>query len=392
MQIYTVSQLSNYIKTLLNEDLYLRDIWVTGEVSSLSSPSSGHRYFNFKDNDSEIRAVMFRGNTANGADNLIDGSQVNIEGYVSYYEVRGQIQLYARSVMPVGAGELSVEFEKLRSQLQAEGLFDPSRKRPIPVYPKKIGIVTSASGAVIHDIITTLEARYPLTEIVFCPSSVQGDEAPVEIADGIKILQQIPGVEVIIVGRGGGSAEDLWAFNTEIVARAIYASQVPIVSAVGHETDTTIADYVADVRAATPTAAATICTPDKNILEQEINSFLFRSANATLTTINEAESLVSFFLEKMKNYLPDIDVQRQKVDDILERVNLSLQSFLQIQKEKTKTQISALSTLNPEAVLKRGYAIVTTQNATPIMSTKSITTGSIVKTRLQDGEFESKVL
>ena len=392
MQIYTVSQLSNYIKTLLNEDLYLRDIWVTGEVSSLSSPSSGHRYFNFKDNDSEIRAVMFRGNTANGADNLIDGSQVNIEGYVSYYEVRGQIQLYARSVMPVGAGELSVEFEKLRSQLQAEGLFDPSRKRPIPVYPKKIGIVTSASGAVIHDIITTLEARYPLTEIVFCPSSVQGDEAPVEIADGIKILQQIPGVEVIIVGRGGGSAEDLWAFNTEIVARAIYASQVPIVSAVGHETDTTIADYVADVRAATPTAAATICTPDKNILEQEINSFLFRSANATLTSINEAESLVSFFLEKMKNYLPDIDVQRQKVDDILERVNLSLQSFLQIQKEKTKTQISALSTLNPEAVLKRGYAIVTTQNATPIMSTKSITPGSIVKTRLQDGEFESKVL
>ena len=392
MQIYTVSQLSNYIKTLLNEDLYLRDIWVTGEVSSLSSPSSGHRYFNFKDNDSEIRAVMFRGNTANGADNLIDGSQVNIEGYVSYYEVRGQIQLYARSVMPVGAGELSVEFEKLRSQLQAEGLFDPSRKRPIPVYPKKIGIVTSASGAVIHDIITTLEARYPLTEIVFCPSSVQGDEAPVEIADGIKILQQIPGVEVIIVGRGGGSAEDLWAFNTEIVARAIYASQVPIVSAVGHETDTTIADYVADVRAATPTAAATICTPDKNILEQEINSFLFRSANATLTSINEAESLVSFFLEKMKNYLPDIDVRRQKVDDILERVNLSLQSFLQIQKEKTKTQISALSTLNPEAVLKRGYAIVTTQNATPIMSTKSITTGSIVKTRLQDGEFESKVL
>ena len=392
MQIYTVSQLSNYIKTLLNEDLYLRDIWVTGEVSSLSSPSSGHRYFNFKDNDSEIRAVMFRGNTANGADNLIDGSQVNIEGYVSYYEVRGQIQLYARSVMPVGAGELSVEFEKLRSQLQAEGLFDPSRKRPIPVYPKKIGIVTSASGAVIHDIITTLEARYPLTEIVFCPSSVQGDEAPVEIADGIKILQQIPGVEVIIVGRGGGSAEDLWAFNTEIVARAIYASQVPIVSAVGHETDTTIADYVADVRAATPTAAATICTPDKNILEQEINSFLFRSANATLTSINEAESLVNFFLEKMKNYLPDIDVQRQKVDDILERVNLSLQSFLQIQKEKTKTQISALSTLNPEAVLKRGYAIVTTQNATPIMSTKSITTGSIVKTRLQDGEFESKVL
>ena len=392
MQIYTVSQLSNYIKTLLNEDLYLRDIWVTGEVSSLSSPSSGHRYFNFKDNDSEIRAVMFRGNTANGADNLIDGSQVNIEGYVSYYEVRGQIQLYARSVMPVGAGELSVEFEKLRSQLQAEGLFDPSRKRPIPVYPKKIGIVTSASGAVIHDIITTLEARYPLTEIVFCPSSVQGDEAPVEIADGIKILQQIPGVEVIIVGRGGGSAEDLWAFNTEIVARAIYASQVPIVSAVGHETDTTIADYVADVRAATPTAAATICTPDKNILEQEINSFLFRSANATLASINEAESLVSFFLEKMKNYLPDIDVQRQKVDDILERVNLSLQSFLQIQKEKTKTQISALSTLNPEAVLKRGYAIVTTQNATPIMSTKSITTGSIVKTRLQDGEFESKVL
>tara|TARA_B100000686_G_scaffold322874_1_gene377089 strand:- start:2998 stop:3882 length:885 start_codon:yes stop_codon:yes gene_type:complete len=294
--------------------------------------------------------------------------------------------------MPVGAGELSTEFEKLRSQLQAEGLFDPSRKRSLPIYPKKIGVVTSASGAVIHDIVTILETRYPLTEIVFCPSSVQGDEAPAEIAGGIKILQQIPDVEVIIVGRGGGSAEDLWAFNTEIVARSIYASQVPIVSAVGHETDTTIADFVADVRAATPTAAATICTPDKNILEQEINSFLFRSTNATLNSIDEAGSQISFFLEKMKRYLPDINAQRQKVDDILERVNLSFQSFLQIQKEKTKTQITALSSLNPDSVLKRGYAIVTTQNATPIMSTKSITTGSIVKTRLQDGEFESKVL
>ncbi|MBI67259.1 MAG: exodeoxyribonuclease VII large subunit [Chloroflexi bacterium] len=392
MQIYTVSQLSNYIKALLNQDLHLGDLWVTGEVSSVKHHGSGHVYFTFKDSDSEIKAVMFRGNTANGAENLIDGSQVNIEGYVSYYEVRGQIQLYARSVMPVGAGELSTEFEKLRSQLQAEGLFDPSRKRSLPIYPKKIGVVTSASGAVIHDIVTILETRYPLTEIVFCPSSVQGDEAPVEIADGIKILQQIPDVEVIIVGRGGGSAEDLWAFNTEIVARSIYASQVPIVSAVGHETDTTIADFVADVRAATPTAAATICTPDKNILEQEINSFLFRSTNATLNSIDEAGSQISFFLEKMKRYLPDINAQRQKVDDILERVNLSFQSFLQIQKEKTKTQITALSSLNPDSVLKRGYAIVTTQNATPIMSTKSITTGSIVKTRLQDGEFESKVL
>lgn len=392
MQIYTVSQLSNYIKALLNQDLHLGDLWVTGEVSSVKHHVSGHVYFTFKDSDSEIKAVMFRGNTANGAENLIDGSQVNIEGYVSYYEVRGQIQLYARSVMPVGAGELSTEFEKLRSQLQAEGLFDPSRKRSLPIYPKKIGVVTSASGAVIHDIVTILETRYPLTEIVFCPSSVQGDEAPVEIADGIKILQQIPDVEVIIVGRGGGSAEDLWAFNTEIVARSIYASQVPIVSAVGHETDTTIADFVADVRAATPTAAATICTPDKNILEQEINSFLFRSTNATLNSIDEAGSQISFFLEKMKRYLPDINAQRQKVDDILERVNLSFQSFLQIQKEKTKTQITALSSLNPDSVLKRGYAIVTTQNATPIMSTKSITTGSIVKTRLQDGEFESKVL
>ena len=392
MQIYTVSQLSNYIKALLNQDLHLGDLWVTGEVSSVKHHGSGHVYFTFKDSDSEIKAVMFRGNTANGAENLIDGSQVNIEGYVSYYEVRGQIQLYARSVMPVGAGELSTEFEKLRSQLQAEGLFDPSRKRSLPIYPKKIGVVTSASGAVIHDIVTILETRYPLTEIVFCPSSVQGDEAPAEIAGGIKILQQIPDVEVIIVGRGGGSAEDLWAFNTEIVARSIYASQVPIVSAVGHETDTTIADFVADVRAATPTAAATICTPDKNILEQEINSFLFRSTNATLNSIDEAGSQISFFLEKMKRYLPDINAQRQKVDDILERVNLSFQSFLQIQKEKTKTQITALSSLNPDSVLKRGYAIVTTQNATPIMSTKSITTGSIVKTRLQDGEFESKVL
>ncbi|MQF87088.1 MAG: exodeoxyribonuclease VII large subunit [SAR202 cluster bacterium] len=392
MQIYSVSQLSTHIKSVLSEDSVLRDVWVTGEVSSLSTPSSGHKYFTFKDNESEIRSVMFRGNTINGGDHLVEGHQVNIQGYVSYYEIRGQIQLYASTVMPVGAGQLSAEFEKLRNQLESEGLFADSRKRDLPSFPRKIGVVTSATGAVIHDITTTLEARYPLAEVVLFPASVQGDDAPMDITNGIKALNQIDKVDVIIVGRGGGAIEDLWAFNTELVARAIYSSKTPIVSAVGHESDYTIADFVADVRAATPTAAAIACSPDKYILEHEVMLLAQRSRDSMQNSFAEAESTLNILIEKMKNSLPDINVQRQRVDDMLERLQKTLYLLIQIQKEKASTFVATLNSLNPNAVLQRGYAIVTTSDAKPIKSKYDVLQDTIIKTRLHDGEFESKVL
>ena len=265
MRFFSVADVTGYIKQVLSRDEQLRDLWISGEVSNFVRSTPGHCYFTLKDNNAQLRCVLFKGN--HGSEHLSNGRAVNVHGRIDFYEVQGNIQFYVDAVQPSGIGVLAAELERLKIELEKEGLFEHSRKRILPEFPNRVGVVTSDTGAVLHDIQTVMGRRYPLAELVLCPSSVQGEQSVPEIVDAIQTLNSTDSIDVIIVARGGGSIEDLWAFNTEAVARAIYASRVPVVSAIGHETDYTIADLVADVRAPTPSAAAEIVCPDQRILK-----------------------------------------------------------------------------------------------------------------------------
>ena len=266
---YTVNQVATYLRESFESDILLSDLYVSGEISNLRRSASGHAYFTLKDDTALLNCVMFRGQQ--GSDVLEDGVSVSTHGRISFYEPRGSTDFIVDLVMAEGAGALSLEFDRLRSQLELEGLFDESRKRSLPPFPKVIGVVTSSSGAVLHDITTVVTRRYPLANILVSPTLVQGDAAPENIVQALNDLNVDGRSDVIVIARGGGSLEELWAFNDEMVARSIYGSKIPVVSAIGHETDFTISDYVADLRAPTPSAAAEMIVPDiidlkKNVL------------------------------------------------------------------------------------------------------------------------------
>jgi exodeoxyribonuclease VII large subunit len=390
MEVFTVTQLADYVRSTLERDAQLRDIWVTGEVTNLFESGAGHVYFAVKDANSQMRSVLFVGNA--GAQHLVGGAQVNVHGRVSFYPVRGETQLYVDIVVPAGLGELAAEFERMRAKLEAEGLFDTSRKRPLPPFPTTIGVVTSERGAVIHDITQTLANRYPLVDVILYPATVQGDSAPAEIAGGIRALNAIDGVSVIIVGRGGGSMEDLWAFNTEEVARAIYSSHVPIVSAVGHESDFTIADFVADLRAPTPTGAAVLTTPDVRDLRRQVLTQT-RHAHASMSRLlTQRSRTVESLVVRMRNTLPDTPTQRQRVDDVLERGRTALRTLFATRREQTTGLTAALNALNPTAVIDRGFAVLTkSATGVTIASVDDVAVGDIVRARVRDGSFETTV-
>ena len=390
MQVYTVTQLAEYLRATLERDPQLRDIWVSGEVSSLFESGAGHVYFNVKDAGAAVKAVLFAGNA--GAEHLVAGAQVNVHGRVSYYPVRGETQLYVDAVVPAGLGALAAEFELLRAKLEAEGLFDLTRKRPLPRFPTMIGVVTSEQGAVIHDITRVLTNRYPLAEVVLFPATVQGDEAPNEIAEGIRALNAIDGVSVMIVARGGGSMEDLWAFNTETVARAIHASRVPVVSAIGHESDFTIADFVADLRAPTPSAAAAAVTPDVRELRREVLNLTQHAQHNLATLLMQRSRNVETLVERMRRTLPDTASQRQRVDDVLERGRTAVDRLIASRKEQTAGLAAALGALNPVAVIDRGFAVLTKPaTGETIASVADVAPGDIVRARVRDGSFEADV-
>lgn len=390
MQVYSVSQITEYIRAVLDRDIYLSDVWVTGEVSNLFASGAGHRYFTLKSAEHQLKAVHFSGYY--GGEHVANGAQVMAHGRVSFYSNRGETQLYADSVVPAGEGALAAEFERLRAQLEAEGLFDPARKRTLPSFPQRIGVVTSAQGAVIHDIQTVLSARYPLGELVLCAASVQGDESPAELTNAIRTLNRLPDIDVIVVARGGGSLEDLRAFNSEEVARAIYASRVPIVSAVGHESDYTIADYVADFRAPTPSAAAAAITPDVRALSDEILSLTARSGNAiayyAAQRARDVESLISL----MQRHLPDTAAHRQRVDELLERAFTGFDASLRLRREQTGSLVATLAALDPASILKRGYAMVTSaRDGSTVTSSANVLPGDLIRATLQDGQLEAMV-
>jgi len=359
--ILSVSQLTGYLRQLIETDTLMQNLWVEGEISNFSRPSSGHLYFTLKDSQSSIRCVMWRNAAARLTFEPREGLAIEAHGGMGVYETAGQVQLYVDSMRPAGEGLLFQEFLRLKAKLEAEGLFDPANKRPIPTMPRVIGIVTSPTGAALQDILNTLRRRFPVTQVVLAPAAVQGVDAPGEIVAALERLNREIKPDVILIGRGGGSIEDLWAFNDEAVARAVAASNAPVISGVGHETDFTLTDFAADLRAPTPTAAAEIATPDREKLLGTINELAHRYS----LKLNSRLSDLRWSVDQEKNNLNRlspryaINAYRQRLDEISLRLERSIQISLEKKILRLTHLNQSLNSLSPHAVLNRGYAIVT---------------------------------
>jgi exodeoxyribonuclease VII large subunit len=392
-QEWTVSKLTYYIRRLLEENEVLQDVWVQGEISNLSRPASGHVYFTLKDSSAALRCVMWKTSAVRLGIALQDGRAVEVHGKIGVYEVSGQYQLYVDQIRPVGEGALYQEFMRLKAMLEAEGLFAPERKRPIPMFPQKVGIVTSATGAALRDMLNTLRRRLPLVEVILAPSPVQGTEAPPALVKAIQLLNyQLP--DVILLARGGGSIEDLWAFNDERVVRAVAMSQVPIICGVGHETDFTLCDFAADLRAPTPTAAAELATQITLIdLRAALQNYKTRILSATLNLLAEHKTSLFSLVSQLRYVSPErrIQSERQRVDELARRMHSSLFHHIQLESSHIKGMQRRLEALNPMAVLARGYAMVTRKADGGVVSHVAQASEEM-KVRVSDGEFEVKKL
>ncbi len=356
MPTYTVSQVTAEIKELLESNPFLADLWIEGEISNLSIASSGHAYFNLKDQQAVLQAVMFR--NRHGIELLANGVSVAAHGKVSFYEPRGTLNISVDVVAPQGLGELALELERLKQKLASEGLFDAARKRPLPVLPKVVGVVTSPTGAVFHDICNVLSRRYPLAKLVLSPATVQGQQAKESIASALQRLDEEGDCDVIIIARGGGSLEDLWAFNEEIVARAIYACRTPVVSGVGHETDETIADYVADVRAPTPSAAAELVAPDVRDLKATVVHFTGMVGRSLSVRLQQDRSTVERARRQLEAGLPDISTLRRRIDDQSRISAGAVASMTKQRRLEADGLYQRLRGLDPKGTLARGFAVV----------------------------------
>ena len=365
MRFLTVSQLNTYLRDLLDADDLLNDVWVEGEVSSFNRHFSGHCYFTLKEGDAQIGAVMWKSVAARMATLPANGDAVLAHGRVAFYEVRGQVQLYVDTLRPAGIGVLQAQFERLKERLAAEGLFDQSRKRPLPSLPRRIGIVTSPTGAALQDMLNILRRRYPLAEVIFAPCQVQGAGAVDTIIEALYALYETD-VDVIIVARGGGAAEDLWTFNDERLARAVFASPVPVVSGVGHETDTTLIDFVADVRAPTPSAAAELVSPDMTELIDDIRQLRNRLDAAMTQRLTGARDEVSHLNRRLALCSPERRIRRdrQYIDDLIRRATIMLERRIALAHAHLDGVRGRLQALSPLATLDRGYAVVQSTGAT----------------------------
>jgi len=388
-QQWTVSRLTFYIRKLLEENETLQDVWVQGEISNLSRPASGHIYFTLKDSSAALKCVMWKTSAMRLGIPLQDGKAVEVHGKIGVYEVSGQYQLYADQIRSVGEGALYQEFMRLKAMLEAEGLFAPERKRLIPMFPQRIGIVTSATGAALRDMLNTLRRRLPLIEVILAPSPVQGIEAPPALVKALQsLVLQSP--DVILLARGGGSIEDLWAFNDERVVRAVAMSSVPIICGVGHETDFTLCDFAADLRAPTPTAAAELATQITIIdLRAALQNYKTRILSATLQLLAEQKTSLSSLVSQLRYVSPDrrIQSERQRVDELARRAHSSLFHHIQLQASHVQGMQRRLEALNPIAVLARGYAVVTRKENGSVVS-RVAQASDEMKVRVSDGEFE----
>jgi len=352
-QLYTVTEITRSIKFSLETEFPL--VWIEGEISNLRIPSSGHMYLTIKDEESQIKVVMFRSGKSQLKFEPKDGDQVIVKGKITVYEPRGEYQIVIDCMEPKGIGALQLAFQQLKEKLSREGLFDDELKKTLPLLPQKIGIVTSPTGAAIRDILNIIDRRFPNLHVLIAPVKVQGEGAAQEIAAAVKDLNKIKDVDAIIVGRGGGSIEDLWAFNEEVVARAIFESKIPVVSAVGHEIDFTISDFVSDLRAPTPSAAAELVVRDKNILFKNIATLYKRLLGNIRGTLNESKTELKNLVSRkvLQDPLTPIHERQQRLDEITLRMERAIKSFLQIQKEKNRTNKKHLFLLNPLNKIKQ---------------------------------------
>jgi exodeoxyribonuclease VII large subunit len=389
-RIYSVSELTQAIKRELESEF--TSIWVEGEVSNLVTPRSGHTYFTLKDKGSQLRAVIFKYRGKYLKFQLENGMQILVRGSISVYEPRGEYQVIVDYAEPRGAGALQLAFEQLKKRLAEEGLFDEQHKKSIPLLPKKIGVVTSSTGAAIRDILNVVNRRFANVHILIAPVRVQGDEAPGEIVHAIETLNRLPEIDVLIVGRGGGSIEDLWAFNDEAVARSIFASKIPVISAVGHEIDYTISDFVADLRAPTPSAAAELVVQNKENLIYTVETQTTRLKSAFVNLLSRLKENVEQSTLRLQDPRKQISELQQRVDDLQHRLVMVFQYSLEKRRYQFKTLVGKLNSLSPLALLSRGYAIC--RHATTLETIKAATEVEIdedVLIRLSEGELRCEV-
>lgn len=386
--VYSVSQVSSLIKGYLEASPVLSDLTISGEVSNYRHPSSGHHYFTLRDAESALSCVMFR--YGRGGEFITDGAQVIVHGRVSVYTARGDMQIYIDTVQPDGIGALQQAFEQLRTKLESEGLFDPSRKRPLPAFPAKIAVITSPSGAVIQDIINVLSRRYPLAEILLVPTAVQGESAAPEIVRALMAVNAMDDIDIVILARGGGSMEDLWPFNEETVARSIFSCNVPLISAVGHETDFTIADFVADMRAPTPSAAAEVVAPDIYDLARDVAGYAGLMQQTVSRIIRDRRTELEFLLDRMEYRAPDTQTPRQRVEELLIRARLAATRINEIRRMDVRRLEAQLGALGPNKILARGYSIVRIKDGPVVVSANDVKAGDSLDVTLQDGTVDAE--
>ncbi len=392
---YTVSQITGHIRRLFEDDRALRDVWVEGEVSNFSRASSGHCYFTLKDADAQIAGVMWR-STARTQEYLpVSGDLVLAHGSVGVYEAGGRYQLYVDRFRPAGVGNLYRQFERLKARLEAEGLFDEARKRPLPPFPHSIGVVTSPAAAALRDVVNVLGRRYPLAELLLAPCQVQGEAAPPQIVAALAALNRQAAVDVILVVRGGGSLEDLWAFNDERVARAVAGSRLPVVCGVGHETDFSLADFAADVRAPTPSAAAELVAPDRADLRAQVAGLSAGLATALQGSVARRRWQLAEQVRALKHLSPTVQLAqaRQRVDDLLARAQAAARHDLALRQERLAGLEGRLVGVSPLGTLERGYAVLRRRETrTVVCSVHQIAPGERLAVQVADGEFEAQVL
>lgn len=392
--VLSVSQLNRYIKMNFDADENLANIFISGEISNFTNHyRTGHLYFTLKDDSAAVRAVMFNSSAKRLKFMPEDGMKVIARGRVSVYEASGQYQLYVDDMQPDGVGALNLAYEQLKDKLQKEGLFSEHHKKPLPPYPEKVGVITSPTGAAVRDIINVLGRRFPYAEIVFCPVLVQGEGAHLQLTDAVNLFNSERAADVIIIGRGGGSIEDLWEFNDEGLARAVYNSEIPVISAVGHETDFTICDFVADMRAPTPSAAAELAVPDANELQYALSTLKNRMFLNVSSGIADRRSRLEYLTSKGALKSPDemLSNRSQRLDTAFSKMLSSYENRIGGKKVEFISAATALSKLDPMSVLMRGFAFVSDKNGKNVYSSQALAKGDKINVRFHDGSAVCEV-
>lgn len=392
--VLSVSQLNRYIKMNFDADENLANIFISGEISNFTNHyRTGHLYFTLKDDSAAVRAVMFNSSAKRLKFMPEDGMKVIARGRVSVYEATGQYQLYVDDMQPDGVGALNLAYEQLKEKLQKEGLFSEHHKKPLQPYPEKVGVITSPTGAAVRDIINVLGRRFPYAEIVFCPVLVQGEGAHLQLTDAVNLFNSERVADVIIIGRGGGSIEDLWEFNDEGLARAVYNSEIPVISAVGHETDFTICDFVADMRAPTPSAAAELAVPDANELQYALSALKNRMFLNVSSGIADRRSRLEYLTSKGALKSPDemLSNRSQRLDTAFSKMLSSYENRIGGKKVEFISAATALSKLDPMSVLMRGFAFVSDKNGKNVYSSQALAKGDKINVRFHDGSAVCEV-